>query len=437
MNEIRNHQELMDHVSSFPTNLQLQIYNSAESWIKKLYKGKVKIHPGFWSNNLPRSSYQIISSNDTAQIYEKYFRLQLWIHQNMPIDRIYKKLLDSPSYDNNTIRSLIESIVLSINPTIRSTDKFPYNKTLCSWIVIEFLPYKLEAYSIYNVIMSDSLVNNTTLLAPSYLDILLSWINKEITSMNNGTEFESHLDNISVGAYLFLNELNLNPERYGYLFASALRNDYFSNYVYKKLCEFNTNHSDFMICLEKINTTNNEMFIDYFIKKYGNTSKKPNIVPNYSNDILSEEDRNDTIVFGKNILNKELGVRDFVDLVRNMTHDYVSGFICNQINDDITFKLSYQSKMFIHDTKGIDSCEVITKDDSKTVIRYTDENGNSALFVLVEPVKVDKQTIYGLSLDSSKGSRGMISIEKDRNGPTYKFIAGGAIPNGGNDSSEA
>ena len=436
MNEIRNHQELMDHVSSFPTNLQLQIYNSAESWIKKLYKGKVKIHPGFWSYNLPRSAYQIISSNDTAQIYEKYFRLQLWIHQNMPIDRIYKKLLDSPSYDNNTIRSLIESIVLSINPTIRSTDKFPYNKTLCSWIVIEFLPYKLEAYSIYNTIVTDSLATNTTLLTPSYLDTLLSWINREMSMINDGTVFDIHLDNISVGAYLFLNELNLNPEIYGYLFASALRNDYFSNYVYKKLCEFNTNRSDFMLCLEKINTTNNEMFIDYFVKKYGSPSKKPNIVPNYSNDILSEEDRNDTIVFGKNILDKELEVRDFVDLVRNMTHDYVSGFICNQINDDITFKLSDQSKMFIRDTKGIDSCEVITKDDSKTVIRYTDENGNSALFVLVEPVKVDKQTIYGLSLDSSKGSRGMISIEKDRNGPTYKFMAGGAIPNG-NDSSEA
>ena len=437
MDRSTNPQKLLDNITSLPINLRVQARNSVEKWIKEYYNGKVKIHPGYWSYQLPKNLYQIIPTNDEAQIHEKYFRLKEWIYQTLQPatnKQIFYKFLDSPSYNNATIRDLIESIVFSIRVNKRP-DGF-YDKDLADWIVTKFLPYKIKAYSIYSTYTTMA-NKNTQINNPRYLDVLLSWTTREMSDIFNHDSFEIPATNSAVGIYLFLKELNLNPETYGYLFASAIKNEYLSNYIYKKICEFNTNYSDFMLCLEKINSSHDDMFIDFYTKKYGKSfTKKPDVVPNYSTDVLSEENRNDTIVFGKNILGKELSVREFVDLVSNMTHDYVSGFICNAINDDITFKLSDQSKMFIRDTQGIESCEVITKNDSKTVIRYTDENGNSALFVLVEPVKVDRQTIYGLSLDSSRGSRGMISIEKDRNGPTYKFLAGGAIPNG-DDSSEA
>ena len=92
---------------------------------------------------------------------------------------------------------------------------------------------------------------------------------------------------------------------------------------------------------------------------------------------------------------------------------------------DITFYLSDSSKMYLRETEGIEMLQVITNEINKTVAKYTNEDG-SALFVLFEPKTIQNETIYGLSLDYIKDTRGLLIIEKEKaDNVQYKFLYGG------------
>ena len=145
----------------------------------------------------------------------------------------------------------------------------------------------------------------------------------------------------------------------------------------------------------------------------------------YNNEKLSEEENQETLIFGDNILNGEMSLRELSDTVRMMTKDYISDYITDLHLGEITFTLSDSSIMYLKDTEGIKLATVTTKNDTaKNIIRYTNENG-SALFLLFEPNEIKTEIIYGLSLDvSTDDERGLLILEKDKDESVYRFLYG-------------
>lgn len=261
--------------------------------------------------------------------------------------------------------------------------------------------------------LNDQLPDST-----DYQKFLLTWIfdlgvrNKE--SFNYDT-----IKDIAIGIYLLCKDLkeSISDDN---KFIKYFNNHYgYGSLVYKLLSDIQDKKPDLLEILSEISDTNyNNNFMTL-----ADLSKHLETL--YNTEKLSEEQNKETLLFGDNILNNEMSIRELCDTVRMMDIDYVSEYIKDLNLGDITFTISDTSIMYLKDTYGIKIASMYMDNGNRHIIRYTNENG-TALFLLFEPLYIKNETIYGLSLDSTPDEeRGLLILEKNKDENLYKFIFGG------------
>lgn len=255
--------------------------------------------------------------------------------------------------------------------------------------------------------------------ASSYQKFLVTWIidlgirNKESFNYNN-------IKDIAIGVYLLCKDLKLDPVKENSKIIEYFNKQYgYGSLIQKMIFDINERKPDYQDILCEIS----DIYYGNEFMHYPELSKHMEML--YNNEKLSEEENNETLIFGDNILNGEMTVRELSDTIRMMDKEYVSDYIRDLNLGDITFKLSDNSIMYLKDTDGIGLATVTTNSGMIAyVIRYTNENG-SALFLLFEPSMIKTETIYGLSLDCAKDEeRGLLILEKDKDDAVYRFLYG-------------
>lgn len=253
----------------------------------------------------------------------------------------------------------------------------------------------------------------------NYQKFLMDWI----INLGHKNKEAFHYDNISdiaIGVYLLCKDLKLDPTNNDHAFIKYFNDNYgYGSLIHKLILDITEKNPDLLELLSEIHDKN---YDSVFMTSNDFTK---HIETLYNNEKLSEEENNETLIFGDNILNGEMSTRELSDSIRMMTKEYISDYIHDLNLGDITFTLSDNSVMYLRDTAGISLASVTAKNDiQKYVIRYTNENG-SALFVLFEPALIKTETIYGLSLDCTKDEeRGLLILEKDKDDSVYRFLFG-------------
>lgn len=256
--------------------------------------------------------------------------------------------------------------------------------------------------------------------ANNYQKFLVKWIID--VGINNKDSFNyNNIKDIAIGVYLLCKEMNVDPTVGDDKFIEYFNKEYgYGSLVHKLVLDISESKPDLLDLLSQINdnTYNNEFMSSCDFRVHLETL--------YNNEKISEEENKETLIFGDNILNNEISLRELSDTVRMMTEEYISEYITELNLGDITFNISENSIMYLKDTEGIRLAIVNIKDKgNRHVIRYTNENG-SALFLLFEPSLIKNETIYGLSLDSdSNEERGLLILEKDKDDSVYRFLYGG------------
>lgn len=262
-------------------------------------------------------------------------------------------------------------------------------------------------------------INNHLPEGTSYQKFLVTWIfdigekNKESFNYNN-------IKDITIGIYLLYKSLNLDPINGDKLhFIEIFNYQYgYGSLIQKLLIDIVEDKPDYLDLLSQITCKDytNEFMASCDFAKHMETL--------YNNEKISEEENKETLIFGDNILDRDMTARELSDTVRMMTAEYVSDYIRDLNLGEITFTISDNSIMYLKDTDGIKIASVYTKDGNKHVIRYTNENG-SALFLLFEPKLIKNETIYGLSLDvEADEERGLLILEKDKDDSIYRLLFG-------------
>lgn len=255
--------------------------------------------------------------------------------------------------------------------------------------------------------------------ANNYQKFLLKWIidvgvrNKESFNYNN-------IKDIAIGIYLLCKDLKLDPTIEDTKFIEYFNNQYgYGSLIHKLVLDINKSKPDLLELLSQISD-------DSYTNEFMTSSDfRVHLETIYNTEKISEEENKETLIFGDNILNGEMTVRELCDTVRMMTEEYISDYIADLKFDEITFDISENSIMYLKDTDGVKLAVVNIKDKgNRIVIRYTNENG-SALFLLFEPKLIKTETIYGLSLDSEYDEeRGLLILEKDKDESIYRFLFG-------------
>lgn len=427
----QNKHALINHYEDFPSNLRLEIRYWIDTWVKEYFiqkqRRKVRCHPmSTVANSITPKYIEWISDNQKADIQEEYYHLNNYItfmefnkkvkEEVNPFRKDLHRILHEPSHDINSCSILFDTIHTMVK---RNNGLMTHG--VIEFILFRLLDYKLSAMGVYMNIMEDCRPadDNIYNYELNYFTLLLKWIHDLGDRMKNESGFDLHyITDISVGIYLFLTELNLDPEEYDYMFLVYYGPGLYSC-LHKKIVELKTNHSDLMVSLELIK--DKDAFTDYFtqrgIRKIKTLEKKDKV----------SEISNETLLFGDNIIPSDMSPSQFVNEVSMITKNLVLSYLKKESLGiaDITFYLSDSSKMYLRETEGIEMVQVITNEINKTVAKYTNENG-SALFVLFEPKNIQNETIYGLSLDYIKDTRGLLIIEKEKaDNVQYKFLYGG------------
>lgn len=252
-----------------------------------------------------------------------------------------------------------------------------------------------------------------------YQKFLIDWIinlgnkNKETFNYNN-------IKDIAIGIYLICKDLKLDPSSNDSVFIKYFNDNYgYGSLVHKMVLDISEKKPDL---LELISEITDKDCGNIFMST---TDFNRYIETLYNNEKLSEEESEETLIFGDNILGGEMTTRELSDNIRMMTKEYISDYIRHLNLGEITFIITDSSIMYLKDTDGIKLATVTAKNDTpKQVIRYSNENG-SALFLLFEPEFIKNETIYGLSLDMAKDEeRGLLILEKDKDDSVYRLLFG-------------
>lgn len=265
---------------------------------------------------------------------------------------------------------------------------------------------------------STEFINRELPNATTYQKFLVSWI-IDIGIKNRDSFNYDNIKDIAIGIYLLCKDLNLDPSDSDNIFIKYFSSHYgYGSLVHKLITDINSRKPDLLELLSEITWSD---YNNNFMSSHDFTNHLETL---YNNTKISEEENEETLIFGDNILNNEMSIRELIDSVRTMTEEYVCEYLSHLNLGDITFTISESSIMYLKDTDGIKIAVVTTNDGNRHVIRYTNENG-SALFLLFEPKFIKNETIYGLSLDmETDDNRGLLILEKDKDGSIYKFLYG-------------
>ena len=267
--------------------------------------------------------------------------------------------------------------------------------------------------------ITEEFINNELRDASDYQKFLVTWI-IDLGARNQESFNYNNINDIAIGIYLLCKDLGLDPINENNKFIEYFNKQYgYGSLIQKLLTDFVEAKSDYYDILTKISDIH---YCNQFMA-YDDLSK--HIETLYNNENLSEEENKETLIFGDNILNNDMTIRELSDAIRMMTIDYVSEYVADMNLGEISFTISDSSIMYLKDTAGIGLAVVHARNSTpKHVIRYTNENG-SALFLLFEPVLIKTETIYGLSLDSAiDEERGLLILEKEKDGSVYRLLYG-------------
>lgn len=421
---------LINHYEDFPSNLRLEIRYWIDNWINECFlqkqRRKVRCHPlSTVTNSISEKYIEWVSENQKADIQEEYYKLQNHItfmefnkkvkEEVNPFRKNLQRILHENSHNKSSCKELFDTL-----HTMVKRNYGLMNYDVISFILFRLLDYKFQAMAVYMNVMCDCrpVDDSEWNYELNYFNLLLKWIRDLGCRMKSESGLVlNYINDISIGIYLFLTDLDLDPEEYDSMFLLYYKS--FDSILHKKIVELKNNHSDLMVSLEMIK--DKDGFTDYFtkhgIRKIKSLEKTTNI---------SEENR-ETLIFGDKIIPDTMSITNFVNEVSMITKSFILEYLSHTSLGitDITFLLSDSSKMYLKETEGIEMVEVMNQKIHKTVAKYQNESG-SALFVLFEPVNIQTETIYGLSLDYEHDTRGLLIIEKEKSDYIqYKFLYGG------------
>ena len=420
---------VLNHFHDFPAYIKVDILYNADKWLTDLFsnKSKIKLHSytHFW-DNVSIDRFEYVKDNETADLLQEFFELHKFIVGEDFSDVVKQtiiRLLFNKSTSITDCVDIYKTLTLMVNKY-----KNDITSDNVSLLLFRLLKYKLDGLSIWLEITSEiHTTDSISIFNNKYFSMLLDWIfysyKKCITKHIN-----AYLNDVAIGIYLFLTELDINPIEWDSLFMYWL-NEY-SDIVHKKIIDLCNNPSDILDVIDRITDKND--FVKYFTEKektrLSNAKSTSKIVENLVNDKLSKEDSGQTLLFGENIISGIMSSRELTDKLTMLSTEYVSTYIeqyCD-IPFTITFNLTEHSKMYLNDSKGVQLLTVYDKGEGKTICKYADE-----IYLLFEVISttdsVHIDRIYGLSINSDKGNeRKLLTIEKD-NSYEYILVAGGVI----------
>ena len=282
-----------------------------------------------------------------------------------------------------------------------------------------FLPFKFKGLYLNLNIRSKIRDNSGIYINKNYNGIFDS-LTEMFVNMINSVKADRkiyYFNNIALAIYLYLDTLKLEPS-FDTLFLIELGGWFDERYVYtihKKVEEFRNNPSDLLSTLDLLDNTDINKYFKWI--KSGETAALHEL---YDTNRLSHEVSKETLLFGDNIIDGIMSPRELTNILFMMNLPYVRKY-CPDGIDDITFKLSEESKMYLKDTAGLKMLVSYEKTEEKTICTID----GCGPYLLFEPTHNDTGTIYGLSIIKKEdNSRDLISIEKDRENYSYKFTLG-------------
>ena len=420
---------LINHYNDFPTNIKVELLYKIGDWSKEILSkrvssptdaleksnGKLKIHALCpLSNALPKNLIQIIGENEhDADILEEYHTISHIIQIDMNMNNKCKdeiiKYLKSQSISKEDCGNIYKGL---LNAVKRNGIKEP---EVAEFLLFRLLMYKLEGFSTWLNCTCDVKTTYDT-YSTTYFSTLLNWI-KELTYTCKRSFKYAYLNDMAIGIYLFLSELGLNPQDNDDLFILLLKKQLYglSNYtdlIHKKIVELCTNDSDVLVTLDLISDKSD--FVLYFTDR-----QKKRMTENLKTIKLSEENSGQTLLFGDNIIEGKYTPREFIDTLSSINMESINAYAPK---GSYTTKISENSKMYLRDTEGIKLLTVYEKDGEVTVCKYDGE-----IYLLFEPIDIQSEIIYGLSIESFKGERKLLSLKKDKVNYDYKLVIGGNL----------
>lgn len=422
---------LLNHYNDFPTNIKVEILYKIKDWVKEILSkrvssptdaleksiGKLKVHALCpLTNALDQNLIQIIGENEhDADILEEYHTISHIIKINLDVNNKCKdeimKYLRSQSISKEDCANIYRGLsdVIKRNG-IRDSE-------IAEFLLFRMLKYKLDGFSTWLDCMYD--INQESVYdsySTRYFSMLLTWVNENVYKCKNSFKYD-YLNDIAIGIYLFLSEFGLNPQDNDDLFILWLKSqryglNSYTDLIHKKIVELCTNDSDVLVALDLISDKSD--FVLYFTDK-----QKKRITENLKTAKLSEENSCQTLLFGDNIIEGRYTPREFIDRILSINMEVINDYAPK---GSYTTKLSENSKMYLRDTKGIKLLMVYEKDCEATVCKYDGE-----IYLLFEPIDIQSEIIYGLSIESFKGERKLLSLKKDKVNYDYKLVIGGNL----------
>ena len=407
--------ELVDNYPSLPANFKHYVDDRSYEMIKKIFidgkRRKAKVYPSafFIHSSRYRTTefLDVVSFNDPhVDLQEEFSRIYTEI-SNLPVKNEIKwkvyNVLGDPCYDIETADYLFSELTYYVNKL-----KELQEKPILDFLLFQLLPYKLNAIG---------LLSEFTKGKENYFRSLLKLIqmySDRLNEKNDSVKITGYTKTIAVLIYIFLTDLKLNQEKYRYLFELYFKNNY-GSVILRQVHGFYSNPSDFMVCLNQIDTNDS---VNLMIKSY-----KEKMTTLETNEKLSAEFNDSILVFGENIFSSIDEVRDMLHYLHQLTIEEVRRYLGSLNIGEITFNLNEQTKMYLKDTAGVKLLDVwFSNEETKTILKLDESPTHYLLF---EQVNGSDGSIYGLSLEKENRNRKLMTVEKDKSeNPTYKFLLG-------------
>ena len=416
--------EIINNYINFPIGVRMEIVYNLKEWLEEIFKdkSKIKVHalcPIELSNALPKSRIDVITNKATeADLFEDYNRILLDDSHIMSLSTKSKfelfKIFKSQCSTLDDCRNIFIAIYNFITRHVKEI-----NPDVAGFILYYFLPFKFKGLYLNLNIRSKIRDNSGIYINKNYTGIFDS-LTEMFVNMINSVKADRkiyYFNNIALAIYLYLDTLKLEPS-FDTLFLIELGGWFDERYVYtihKKVEEFRNNPSDLLSTLDLLDNTDINKYFKWI--KSGETAALHEL---YDTNRLSHEVSKETLLFGDNIIDGIMSPRELTNILFMMNLQYVKKY-CPDGIDDITFKLSEESKMYLKDTAGLKMLVSYEKTEEKTICTID----GCGPYLLFEPTHNDTGTIYGLSIIKKEdNSRDLISIEKDRENYSYKFTLG-------------
>ena len=416
--------EIINNFVNFPINVRMEIVYNLKEWIEEIFKdkSKIKVHalcPIEITNIIPKNRLEIITNKSTdADLFEEYNSVLLDEKFIMPLSaktryELYK-IFKSQCVTLDDCRNIFIAVHNFIKRYIKEV-----TPVVADYLLYKFLPYKFKGLYINLNIKSKIRDNSGLYINKNYTGIFDS-IMDMLTGMINSAIDNCRIDffnNIALAIYLYLDTLKLDAtyDTVFLIYLNSCLNDRYSGMIHDKVEEFKNNPSDLLATLDLLNDSTISKYFKWV--KSGETAALHEL---YDTNRLSHEISKETLLFGDNIIDGIMSPRELTNILFMMNLPYVRKY-CPDGIDDITFKLSEESKMYLKDTAGLKMLVSYEKTEEKTICTID----GSGPYLLFEPTHTDTGTIYGLSIIKKEdNSRDLISIEKDRENYSYKFTLG-------------